>query len=92
MASSWPTLAEIGHILWGPNWAEPLAEMLNLTKEDVVALDAHPDNIPAGLYEQMIVLCRVRIHEIGTMLERLNAGEPSTAIDNIGRMAGPSHG
>jgi hypothetical protein len=68
-----PTLAEIGHVLWGANWAEPLAHTLKLTKEEVIALDANPDKIPPGMAEHLVVLCRVRIQEIGAIFGRLKS-------------------
>ena len=73
MTSARPTLAETGHTLRGPNWAEPMAEMLDLTKEEVIALAAHPDKIAPHLYDQLIVLCRVRMQEIAAMLGKLEA-------------------
>ena len=73
MSRSSPSLAEIGHVLWGANWAEPLAQTLKMTKEEVIALDVHPNQIPPGTAEQLIILCRVRIQEIGGMLERLKS-------------------
>jgi hypothetical protein len=80
MAGITPTLAEVGHVLWGANWAEPLAVTMRLTKEEVVALDAHPEKIPPGTAEQLIILCRVRIQEIGAILECLKSTESSMAI------------
>jgi hypothetical protein len=73
MSRSSPTLAEVGHVLWGANWADPLAHTLKLTKEEVIALDANPNSIPPGMAEQLVILCRVRIQEIGAMLERLKS-------------------
>ena len=81
MAGITPTLAEVGHVLWGANWAEPLAVTMRLTKEEVVALDAHPEKIPPGTAEQFVILCRVRIQEIGAILERLKMTESPMAIE-----------
>lgn len=74
-----PTLAEIGHVLWGSHWAEPLAHTLKLTKQEVIALDANPDKLPPDMVEHLVILCRVRIQEIGAILERLKS--TAMAID-----------
>lgn len=77
MATLPPTLAEIGHALWGPNWARPLAATLNLATEEVISRDAHTDEIPREMTDQIIVTCRLRIQEIGALLERLKTGSLS---------------
>jgi hypothetical protein len=66
-----PTLAEVGQVLWGASWADALAHSLKLTKEEVIALDVHPDKIPLALTDYLIVLSRLRMQQIGAMLEQL---------------------
>ena len=72
-----PTLAEIGQALWGTNWAQPLADNLKLATDEVVALDTYSDEIPPEMTEQIIAMCRLRIEEIESYLERLKLAAPS---------------
>jgi hypothetical protein len=35
-------VAEAGFVLWGASWAEPLAESMQIPKEDVIGMDVKP--------------------------------------------------
>ena len=68
-----PTLAELGFVFWGASWAEPLAETMQVTKEDVIAMDANPETIPHLMEEHLRILGEARVKEIQVMLEQLKA-------------------
>lgn len=71
MEFSPPTLAEMGHIFWGADWARPLSEMMRITKAEIVAMDANPQTIPLEMEERLHALGMVRMQEIQVMLNQL---------------------
>ena len=66
-----PTLAELGHIFWGADWARPLGEMMRVTREEIVAMDANPQTIPPEMEERLQALGIIRMQEIQIMLQQL---------------------
>lgn len=66
-----PTLAEMGHIFWGADWARPLSEMMRITKAEIVAMDANPETIPPGMEDRLHALGTIRLRQIQVMLDQL---------------------
>jgi Fe2+ transport system protein FeoA len=65
------TLAEMGRIFWGADWARPLGEMMRVSKQEIVAMAANPQTIPPGMEERLQALGMIRIQEIQVMLDQL---------------------
>lgn len=68
------SLAEMGQTLWGPRWAEPLAEALSVNEQDVVKWDANPATIPENLEDQILNIGEKRLQDIQMMLADINSG------------------
>jgi transposase InsO family protein len=66
-----PTLGDIGHVLWGANWRELLAEALGATKEEVTGWETTPASRPEDLQRTLENLGVVRLEEIGLMLVQM---------------------
>ena len=66
-----PTLGDIGHVLWGPQWREALAQELGTSKEEVTAWEKDPTSRPADLQRTIENLGVVRLEEIGLMLVQM---------------------
>jgi hypothetical protein len=60
-----PTLGDVGLILWGEAWGDPMAVSLNLSDEEQKACEDDPDNIPAGTEARLLKLCVIPSQEIG---------------------------
>jgi hypothetical protein len=68
-----PRLADMGLVFWGPDWIEPMAFILEVTKEEVVAWDARPETMPPDLEVRVREIGAVRIQEIEQMIAQLDA-------------------
>jgi hypothetical protein len=68
-----PSIAEIGQTIWGPHWAEPMAEALHVSEPELVAWDAKPETIPTGFEDRIHAAGVVRIQEIQRLLAQLEA-------------------
>jgi hypothetical protein len=66
-----PTLDDIGHILWGANWREYLANILEVTKDDIAAWETEPSTRPAELVDALREIGNVRIQEIALIMSHL---------------------
>ena len=62
-----PTLDEMGHVLWGVNWRDYLAEALEATVDEIRAWESDRAKRPADLQKQIDHLCVTRIQEIEIM-------------------------
>ena len=71
MELSPPSLADMGRIFWGADWARPLSEMMRITKAEIVAMDANPQTIPPEMEERLHALGIIRMQEIQIMLNQL---------------------
>jgi hypothetical protein len=68
-----PSLADMGVTLFGNDWEEPLADLLNVREEQIRAWDRDPVTIPPGLEEEIQSIGRVRLAEIQVMLTQMRA-------------------
>jgi len=81
-----PTLEDIGFVLFGSSWKEPLANELNVNLEDVEAWVVDPSAIPANIEVGITQIGQIRIQEIQFMLQhmgetRLDRSIPDEADD-----------
>ena len=74
-----PTLSDVGHVLWGANWREALAEALDATKEEVTGWETDPSGRPEDLQRTLENLGVVRLEEIGLMLVQMKENGLSDA-------------
>jgi hypothetical protein len=68
-----PTLEDVGFMLWGADWREPMAISLNLSDDELKACEDDPDNIPTGTEMRLLELCVIRSQEIGMIHDLLQA-------------------
>ena len=68
-----PKLEDVGFVLWGADWREPMAVSLDLSDEELQACLDDPDNIPTGTEARLRELCSIRIQEIEMVHDLLQA-------------------
>ena len=66
------SLADIGQLLWGARWMEPLAVALGVTERDVVQWSAKPHTMPPSVHEQIKTAAKLRLQEIHEGIARLD--------------------
>jgi hypothetical protein len=68
-----PKLEDVGFVLWGADWREPLAVSLDLSDDELQACLDDPDNIPSGTEARLLELCAIRMQEIEMICALLQA-------------------
>jgi hypothetical protein len=68
-----PTLEDMGFVLWGADWRDPMAVSFNVTDDELQAWENNPPSIPAGAEARLLELCVIRSQEIGMIHDLLQA-------------------
>ena len=66
-----PSLTNMGVVLFGPIWEQPLAYALNVTEDEVRKWGRAPASIPAGLETELHKIGQIRMMEIHIMLGQM---------------------
>jgi hypothetical protein len=65
------SLEDMGVVLFGLDWREPLADALEVILDDVLAWEDDPTTIPASLEDRLKKIGEIRIQEIQFMLGQM---------------------
>lgn len=57
-------LTEIGHLLYGHGWVNPLARALNINRRTMLAFKSDDQDIPVGVASDLANLCERRAVEL----------------------------
>lgn len=78
-----PSLTDMGFVLFGSAWEEPMAVSLEVADEDIQAWVADPTKIPSDMEDKLQALASTRIEEIQFFKRQLTETGLSRSLDNL---------